>query len=120
MKPSRPFDFAQGGETCRTTRRPERKRRVSYLVSNGMPVWREMSSSSSTTGLSSGMPSLLRIASASRSGSPGMSGPLVPDAGLVFRKKALGLLLAFNGCYTTLFRRPLIPQFASSPAARGF
>jgi hypothetical protein len=32
------------------------------------------------------MPSLLRIASASRSGSPGISGPLVPGGGLVLRK----------------------------------
>ena len=45
-----------------------------------------MSNKSSTTGLINGMPSLLRIASASRSGSPGMRGPLVPGAGLVFLK----------------------------------
>ena len=51
-----------------------------------MPVLCEISNKSSTTGLINGMPSLLRIASASRSGSPGMRGPLVPGAGLVFLK----------------------------------
>ena len=58
----------------------------SYFTSNGIPVFREISSKSSTTGRKSGIPFLLLIASASRSGSPGISGPLVPGAGLVFRK----------------------------------
>lgn len=51
-----------------------------------IPVCLEISNRSSTTGCSSGIPSLLRISSASLSGSPGISGPLVPGAGLVLRK----------------------------------
>ena len=41
------------------------------------------------------MPSLLRIASASLSGSPGMSGPLVPGAGLVFRNTRIHSSICF-------------------------
>jgi hypothetical protein len=53
-----------------------------YSDLNGIPV----SNRSYTTGLINGIPSLLLIASASRSGSPGISGPPVPGAGLVLRK----------------------------------
>jgi hypothetical protein len=63
-----------------------RERNNCCQTSNGTPVFFEISSKSSTTGLNNGIPSLLLIASASRSGSPGMSGPLVPGAGLVLRK----------------------------------
>ena len=41
---------------------------------------------SSTMGMISGTPFLRRWRSASRSGSPGISGPLVPGAGFVARK----------------------------------
>ena len=39
-------------------------------------VFLDISCKASTTGFSSGIPSLIRIASASHSGSPGISGPL--------------------------------------------
>ncbi len=42
------------------------------------------------------MPSFLRIASASRSGSPGMRGPLVPGAGLVLRKTRIHSSICFE------------------------
>ena len=51
-------------------------------IQRAMPVWSEISNNSSTTGWINGMPSLDRIASASRSGSPGTSGPSVPGAGV--------------------------------------
>ena len=59
--------------------------RAGRHMSSAMPVCREMSRSSSTTAPTSGMPSRRRIVSASRSGSPGISGPLVPGAGRVLR-----------------------------------
>jgi hypothetical protein len=45
---------------------------VRHFTSNGIPVFREISNKSSTTGLINGIPSLLRIASASLLGSPGI------------------------------------------------
>jgi hypothetical protein len=62
------------------------KGRARYRSLNAIPVRFEISNRSSTTGFISGIPSLLRIASASLSGSPGISGPLLPGAGLVLRK----------------------------------
>ncbi len=59
---------------------------VDHFYSKGMPVFWAMSRNSSTTGKTSGTPFLRRNSSASRSGSPGKSGPLVPGAGLVARK----------------------------------
>ena len=43
-----------------------------HFISNGIPVFFEISSKSSTTGLINGIPFLLLIASAARSGSPGI------------------------------------------------
>jgi hypothetical protein len=57
-----------------------------HFKSNGIPVFHDISIKSFTTDFSGGIPSLLLIASASLSGSPGMSGPLAPGAGLVLRK----------------------------------
>lgn len=47
------------------------KRRARYRSLNAIPVRFEISNRSSTTGFIKGIPSLLRIASASLSGSPG-------------------------------------------------
>jgi hypothetical protein len=54
--------------------------------SNGIPVFLEMPRSCLTTGKIRGTPFSRRIRSASRSGSPGIRGPLVPGAGFVARK----------------------------------
>src|SRR5262245_35882420 len=54
--------------------------------SNAIPVSFEIRRRSSTTGITSGIPDLRRTVSASRSGSPGISGPFVPGAGFVLRK----------------------------------
>src|SRR5688572_22616466 len=67
-------------------RREVRHEKGDYFTLNSIPVFLDISIKSSTTDLSSGIPSLLRIASASLSGSPGISGPVVPGAGLVLRK----------------------------------
>jgi hypothetical protein len=67
-------------------RKPVREERLSFRLKRKIPVFRDISSKSSTTAFNNGIPSLIRIASASRSGSPGISGPWVPGAGLVFRK----------------------------------
>jgi hypothetical protein len=48
------------------------RKSTSHDISNGIPVFREIFSRSSTTGLISGIPSLLRIASASLSGTPAL------------------------------------------------
>ncbi len=52
---------------------------------NGIPVFVEISSGSSTKGSKKGTPLMLLLVSASRSRSPGMSGPLVPGAGFDLR-----------------------------------
>src|SRR5687768_16855277 len=58
-------------------------------------IYPAISSNLSTTGWINGIPSLLLIASASRSGSPGISGPLVPEAGLVLRKTRIHSSICF-------------------------
>ena len=66
---------------CEVVNRYSDRDRIFYLASNRIPVFLDISNKSSTTGLISGIPFFLLIASASRSGSPGISGPLVPGAG---------------------------------------
>src|SRR5206468_2180876 len=59
-----------------------------YLLtfqSKGIPAFFEISRNSSITGRISGTPFFRRSCSASRSGSPGISGPFVPGAGFVAR-----------------------------------
>ena len=61
-------------------RRPETRRRRPGQ-SKGIPVCLEISRRSSTTARTRGTPETRRMASASRSGSPGIRGPGVPGAG---------------------------------------
>jgi len=65
---------------------PMRQGSHQLCQSKGMPVLREMSRRSWMIGMMSGTPFSRRNFSASRSGSPGISGPAVPGAGLVARK----------------------------------
>jgi len=88
------------------------------FISNRIPIFLEMSNKSSTTGLISGMPSLLRIASSFRFGSPGISGPWVPGAGLVLRKTLIHSSICFLN--SSLSMKPSISMAPKKRADPGW
>jgi len=69
---------------------------------NGTPVCFDTSIKSLTTAATRGIPSFLRLASSRCSGSPGIKGPEVPFAGLVFRNTSIHSSILFLNSVTSM------------------